>query len=162
MPIEYEGQITEDIFIKSHRLAMLSKKLLFTSLFPILVILVLIIRRPHWSIGDIIITLAIAIPLTGSILYVLQNYFWRRIYRRSPYLKERLSGAITEEAFSVKSSSGMSNLPWNHFVKTKIGKNIVLLYKSPVLVNILPREFFQTDDQWQEALAIIQKKIPTK
>ena len=104
MPIEYEGQITEDIFIKSHRLAMLSKKLLFTSLFPILVSLVLIIKRPHWSIGDIIITLAIAIPLTGSILYVLQNYFWRRIYRRSPYLKERLSGAITEEAFSVKSS----------------------------------------------------------
>ena len=95
----------------------------------------------------------------GALIFVplmlaFSFFHWRRIFTKSPYLRDAISGSVSDEKFVAQGPTGTTEIPWSRFVKMKDGGDFLLCYHSPVLFNILARQFFQSDQAWEEAKRI--------
>jgi hypothetical protein len=156
-PISFHGKITEDVFVKAQRLALRKHMLAFFAFAIIVVLLVTVTKKSvdKWDLIGVPLGLGVAL----FFLYFLQVWKWRRIYRRSPYLQETISGSLSDQTFLAQTATAQTDTPWDSFIKAKIGRELVLLYRSPVLTNIVSKQFFLSDDDWQLAVKLIRKKI---
>jgi hypothetical protein len=95
----------------------------------------------------VIILLSAFVPLMLA-LYV---FVWRRTYAKSPYLHKPLSGSVSRDRFVIEGATGRSDLTWDQFVRIREDKDFLLLYQAPNLFSILPRDFFESDADWEAA-----------
>jgi hypothetical protein len=73
------------------------------------------------------------------------------MYKETPFLHQPLAGSVSLEKFVVESVSGRTELTWNQFVRVRDGQDVLLLYYGPYQFNILAREFFESDSDWDTA-----------
>jgi hypothetical protein len=78
-------------------------------------------------------------------------FAWRRTYAKSPYLHQPLSGSVSRDRFVIEGVTGRSDLTWDQFVRIREDRDFLLLYQAPNLFSILPREFFESDTDWETA-----------
>src|SRR5437764_8424275 len=84
---------------------------------------------------------------------------WSWVYSRSPYLKSAIRGTVSGEAVEVLATNGISKISWPLFVKMRESRNTLLLYQSPVIYNIIAREFFASEEEWATVKSVARAHV---
>jgi hypothetical protein len=92
----------------------------------------------------------------GYSLYVAP----RKVLQSSRLLQSPIVGEVKETGIRVETEHSRSEIPWDAFLKRKMGKDIVLLYQSIQVVNIFPREFFAGEADWQAFVDLVRQRVP--
>jgi YcxB-like protein len=87
----------------------------------------------------------------ASLLLAFSVWGWSRAYAQSPLLREPLEGSIAQDRFVVHGASGRTDMAWDRFVRVRQGKGVILLYQGPNVFNMLAREFFESEADWDSA-----------
>jgi hypothetical protein len=56
---------------------------------------------------------------------------------------------LSGEGLSVSNSKGSALIPWNNFLKWAEGKEMVLLYRSYIMFQMLPKRLFASESDLQ-------------
>lgn len=77
-------------------------------------------------------------------------------------LQGPMTGVVREEGLYFETPFSKADLPWSVFTKTKIGKDVILLYHSTVggQCNLLPRELFASDQDWDTVVEQVRRNTP--
>jgi hypothetical protein len=86
----------------------------------------------------------------------------RMVLQSSVLLRSPIVGEAKEAGVHMESEHSRSEIPWEAFLKRKIGKDMVLLYQSIQLTNVFPREFFASDADWQAFVDLVRRRVPEK
>jgi len=70
----------------------------------------------------------------------------KRLYRQHKLLKAPIDYEFRESGIKIKSPSVDANLGWDTFIKWKEGKKLFILYQNDALMNIVPKRFFNSED----------------
>lgn len=152
--IHFEGTVSPDIFCEAQRLHTRRSSIIFVLGMSAAAALIGI---TNWISGDVnVISVAILVCGVSSLLihFGLRQFRWRRMYERTPYLRDKIYGTISRESYLAGSAVGSSDVPWSKFVKVLYDDDIVLLYRGPNLFHVMAQEFFASADDWRTARSI--------
>ncbi len=146
--VPFHGTISWSLFRRA-QWTHVGRRWLILCLFPVIMIV-----WAWWSAGSLGSRWAIVIACAFAyvpIMIVSSLFTWRRTYRKTPFLHQPLAGTVSLEKFVVEGVTGRSELTWNQFVRIRDGEDLVLLYYGPHQFNIIAREFFKSDADWETA-----------
>jgi len=83
--------------------------------------------------------------------YVILPNRIKKIYAQQKELHSPFEIEFTDTAMIFSNEFGNATRPWNHFTKWKENDELILLYHSDVIYNILPKRIF-TDPQQIDAV----------
>jgi hypothetical protein len=153
--IQYQGSISWKNFAKAQRIHMKSQwigLMLFPAIFAPLI----------WIQQVSVLTKILASLL--ALLFVpfmmaFQMIAAYRSYKRSPYLQEPIKGFVSDEFLRTENGLGTSEMEWKMFTKHIVTNDCILLYSSPQGFNFLTKEFFASENDWNEARKIVGAKM---
>ena len=148
LEIHFTGLITREIFMRAQKLHAGRRWILF--IYPIVMLPLIFLTGESLGtpIRIILITLAVLfVPLTRF----AQRLALLRVFKKSPYLTISFKGVINDERFYLESDLGHIDLPWSSFIKYKQTDDIILLYQGPTIFQVLAREFFADQEEWERA-----------
>jgi hypothetical protein len=108
------------------------------------------------GVWPLLLFVLVFVGIFGYALYVAP----RKVLQSSTLLQAPIVGEAKESGIRVETEHTRSEVPWDVFLKRKIGKDIVLLYQSIQLINIFPREFFATETDWQAFVDLVRRNVP--
>ena len=147
--IQFRGVVSWPVF-KRAQWTHLGARWLILLMFPAIMTAWAVFNARSLSLGTVVLLFAVAsvfIPL--MLAFTVRG--WRRTYAKSPILHDPLVGWISQDRFFIEGSTGRSEMTWDRFVRIREGKGVILLYQGPNLFNILAREFFESDPDWDSA-----------
>jgi hypothetical protein len=109
----------------------------------------------YYRAGDVSVGMAVLLFLVASAFVPFMLAFivwgWRRAHANSPIFQDPFIGSVSEDRFALEAETGRTDMTWDRFIGRREGKDVVLLYQAPNLFNILAREFFESDADWETA-----------
>lgn len=104
---------------------------------------------------------AIFLAFIALFRYVFLPRRVKKIFFQQQELSLPFEIEFTGNGMNATNDIGNSNRPWTNFIKWKENEELLLLYHSDVLYNIIPKRIF-TDPQQIEAIKsyLINNKIP--
>ncbi len=95
----------------------------------------------------------------GILFMVLPWISARRQFRTSKILGSPTTGSASEQALSISSKLGSAEIPWDSFYRSIVSKDIVMLYQSAYVFQVIPKEFFQAETDWTEFQNCVRSKV---
>lgn len=83
----------------------------------------------------------------------------RHLYRQHPLLAVPHEGSLSEQGFHVRSEIGENEIPWRYFRRVKADSKVMLLYTAPNLFQVIPRSFFENEEQFAQAVVQVKEWI---
>jgi hypothetical protein len=68
-------------------------------------------------------------------------------------------GVISEEEVSYKSQLTNGKMKWEYFTCYGIGKELLVLFRGNVAVLILPKNFLESEDNWNKVCDLVTTKL---
>jgi hypothetical protein len=100
------------------------------------------------------------IPLTMVILFaVVIPWRAKRSFRQYKALSEPVSMEVREDGLFFKRQHGEGVVPWDHIVKWRRNKALVLLYPTSNVFYIVPGHFFPSEGDFEAFKKLIQERI---
>jgi hypothetical protein len=166
MEIPFRGQIDVGVLRRMNLTSMTPGRstLIFFGVFGLLFLLAVI--TPLFSggtvsfegFGTVLLFLLLFAAAIAYSLYVAP----RKVLQSSTLLQSPIQGEVKETGIRVETEHSRSEIPWDAFLKRKIGKDIVLLYQSIQVVNIFPKEFFAGEADWLAFVDLVRQRVPEK
>jgi predicted membrane protein len=161
MEIQFRGQIDLGIMRRVNRTALKPRKITLVLAGVLALFILWAVVGEAGSLQELLPVLLLAVLWIGCLAYILY-LAPRRVLKSYKLLQSPLTGAVTESGVRVETEHSRSEVPWDVFLKRKIGKDIVLLYQSFQLYNMFPREVFTTEADWQAFLGLVKEHVPEK
>jgi Flp pilus assembly protein TadB len=119
---------------------------LIAVLFYIALIVLELLGRAGWPV--------LLVPLALLLVFLLFQYGYkpfmlRRKFNMQKDLSARFDMELSEEALSVNGPQGRALTPWNNFLKWAEGREMVLLYSSNSVFQMLPKRLFASQGELQ-------------
>ncbi len=89
--------------------------------------------------------------------FVLRPSQITRAYKQHKELSSPFEMELTEEGYAIKNLSGTGKVPWKDFAKWKVDKNIILLYRTDNMFNMVPKRLLQDESQGQYVIDQLDK-----
>jgi len=86
----------------------------------------------------------------------------RRAEQTSLIFGSPLHGVATDAGIHLESEYGSSSLPWGVFFRFKMTDALVVLYQSSRTMNVFPRSFFGSDEDWRIFRAWVTERVPAR
>lgn len=83
----------------------------------------------------------------------------RRKFREVAELNRLHTFEITEQGLAVSSETGHNTIPWSDFKKWKENKRVLLLYAGSFPYCMIPKRFFQAEQDYKTFIKILSEKI---
>jgi len=99
------------------------------------------------------------IAIAGYQLFA-NRFFARQALTKNKLRASTLRGTISVDAVSTISDYGSSRIPWNKYYSARVLPDLVILHQSPGSMQILPREFFGSDSEWQQVQTWARELAP--
>ena len=94
--------------------------------------------------------------------YVLLPNRIKKIFTQQKELSLPVEFEFTETGVHTSNELGNSTRPWTHFIKWKENKEVIMLYHSDVLFNMIPKRFFTDSQQIETFKSFLENnKVPT-
>ncbi len=121
------------------------------SLFSIIAVLVLLYGFYLVVIGQISFLLFFPAFLF-IFLFLLYRYVFfpkriKKIFSQQKSMQVPFEMEFTEEGVIASNEFGDSKYPWENFLKWKENDDILVIYQSDVMFNIIPKRFFPNDQE---------------
>ncbi len=150
-----KGQYNLDDFMQAQRLharqgaASASTRIfvvLLAVLFYMALISLVLLGRLDWAY--------LLVPLALLLVFLLYQYLYRPFLLRRTFKKHQDLSApfemeISEQGLSVSNPKGSALIPWTNFVKWAEGQEMILLYRSYILFQMLPKRLFASESDLQ-------------
>ena len=95
----------------------------------------------------------------GLIIFVWVPWRAKRLYRQQKSLHYPVSAEFSEEAFSTETANGQARIKWGDYHKWKANDQVILLYHSDAMCNVIPCRAFSDAAERQAALALIERHL---
>ena len=155
--IHFRGEITFEIYQRAQK-THFGLRWLYWFLFPILMTIWSYYMDPlRRTMEALTLRFAIYSIIFITIMFLSTWYNFRKTYKNSPYLQEECSGYISQESLHLENHDATVNIPWRKFVKVKFKDELVMLYRGPNIFNMLPKEFFRSEEDWNNAVDLIRQ-----
>jgi hypothetical protein len=153
--IQIKGQFTLDDFKKAHQLYAQQKAvsappriylILIAMLFFICLIILVILGHLAWSY------LLASLALLGFFLlyqYLYRPYLLARTFKNHPDLSAPFEMELSDQGMSITNLKGSALIPWTDYVKWLEGKELILLYRSYIMFQMIPKRLFATENDLQ-------------
>ncbi|OHB79427.1 MAG: hypothetical protein A2Z25_17625 [Planctomycetes bacterium RBG_16_55_9] len=102
--------------------------------------------------------------MIGVLLYLVTYFFWllprwaSKSFKQNQFLKHKAMCVIDAAGLHSTSEVGNSDIPWDHFLKWKMGGNMILLYFTDTMYFIFPKRLFSVEF-WDEFRAMADSKL---
>ena len=156
--IPFQGTITYDLFARSNRLAQGWKR------YILYIVVSLVLAANFFNSPDPFeprnfIPIAIGLIVFPIVWWTTQSSL-KKAYKNSPTVHLPLSGNVSTGGFKVSNDQGTSEIKWADFTGFKSDSNTALLYRGPLVFNMLGSEMFASEGEWASALQLIKASIP--
>jgi hypothetical protein len=84
--------------------------------------------------------------------FVLRPAQIARAYKLHKELSSPFEMKLTEEGYAIQNSYGQGKIPWKDFAKWKADKNMILLYRTDNMFNMIPRRLLQGNEETEYIL----------
>jgi flagellar biosynthesis/type III secretory pathway M-ring protein FliF/YscJ len=93
-------------------------------------------------------------PLALLLVFLLFQYVYKpfmlgRTFKKHKDLSAPFEMELSDEGLSVSNPQGRALIPWNNFVKWAEGREMILLYRSYITFQMLPRRLFASQSDLQ-------------
>ena len=166
MEIPFSGEIDVDILRRTNRAALIPPRKML--LFGVVLVLVggwgwispMLHGAPvSWDgVGPLLLFVLVLGGLVGYAVVAAP----RKLMASNRLLQLPIRGAVSETGVWTETAHTRSDLPWDVFLRRKIGKDIVLLYSSIQAAKIFPREFFASEADWQAFVELVREHVPER
>lgn len=85
---------------------------------------------------------------------------FRKTWASHKLLRARVQGVLTEDGLSLEGTHGSGRVPWSELHQWQASPRVLLIYPARNLFNILPREFFGSDEDWIAARELAAANLP--
>ncbi|AFZ36085.1 hypothetical protein Sta7437_2553 [Stanieria cyanosphaera PCC 7437] len=86
----------------------------------------------------------------------------KKAWQSNKLIHGNFSGVATEKTLFWNHPYGESRFPWDVMLKYREVKNIMMLYTEIDRALIIPRNFFYSEEDWQEFRQLVTSKVPKK
>jgi hypothetical protein len=83
-------------------------------------------------------------------------------WKKSKTFQNPFSGTITSNRIHFDAAYSESSQSWEVYIHYKQSPTMILLYQSPNLMNIFPKKFFKSDQDWEAFIKLVQENILEK
>ena|SRR3712207_2004185 len=83
-----------------------------------------------------------------------------RAYRTAKHLQIPTEFVLDETGMGVHSPLESAKTDWDSFIRCRYTDKILALYRTPMLVTAVPRHSVGSDQDWNDLLALVARKIP--
>ncbi len=84
---------------------------------------------------------------------------WKKTYREYKLIKEPFEWGFAEDKILSKTERGEAFLEWDVFIKWREGKKFILLYQASNMMNIIPKDGFESEEDLNGAMKLFREKI---
>ncbi|MBB6342906.1 hypothetical protein HNP49_003094 [Pseudomonas fluvialis] len=130
--------------------------------FAALFVVTAIASITSWKLGNITVAGGLFGGAVGCFighwiqrLYILK-FKAKKIYKQQKFLHESFSYDWSPDGLLVTSDTSSCLTPWSHFVRWRENKDVVLLYHSDCLFQILPKSIFTSQESEQKLRSYIE------
>jgi hypothetical protein len=93
-------------------------------------------------------------PLALLLVFLLYQYTYKpfmqgRTFKKHKDLSAPFEMELSNEGLSVSNPKGSAMIPWNNFLKWAEGREMVLLYRSYIMFQMLPKRLFSRESDLQ-------------
>jgi len=162
-PIPFEGALTYQQFRAGQRLhggSQLALLVIFCFLavvFVVSAIFAVVEGEPLWRPLGLLAFAAVFLLLIG-----LQEWSFRRAWKTHKLAHDRMRGTLDETNLSIEAEHSSSHIPWDRLHQWQANSKVLLIYQSTNAVHILPRELFESDEDWIAARDLASRKLPSR
>lgn len=121
----------------------------------------------HFVTGQLDFSFVLLLPLLILVAmfplyrYVLLPMQTRKIFAQQKALHSPFEVEFNETEMTVSNEFGNSRIPWGNFARWKEDSELILLYHSDVMYNIIPKRFFSDSQQIEIVKSFLEKnKVP--
>ncbi|MGB8213639.1 MAG: YcxB family protein [Anaerolineales bacterium] len=153
--IQIKGQYSLDDFKKAQQLharqaaASAGERIaivLLAVFFYISLAILVALGRLHWAY--------LVVPLVLLAVFLLFQYIYRpfmlaRTFNRNKDLSEPFEMELSDEGVSTSNLRGNALIPWESFVKWAEGPEMILLYRTYIMFQMVPKRLFATESDLQ-------------
>jgi hypothetical protein len=86
----------------------------------------------------------------------------KRAWQSNKLIQGEISGVVDQAGVIWRNAYGEMRYPWDLLLKYKQETDIVLLYTAINQALILPRNFFQSEEDWQEFRQLVVSNLQNK
>ena len=97
----------------------------------------------------------LVVLLLATVAIVAPRLAIRKVWERTPLLREPVSGEIAESGVVWNTPSSQTTLRWDQIVKRQTSADLILLYTGPRQALLLPKRYFASEEDWRGASALI-------
>ena len=102
-----------------------------------------------WALGGIL--------YLGFLYYLIVYDSAKKQFKQSKKLSEPFEIEITQDSLKTKASYGEAELKFTDYHKWKFNEQMILLYQSDALFQIIPSRAFSSEEERQLAISQIQE-----
>jgi YcxB-like protein len=93
-------------------------------------------------------------PLALLLVFLLYQYVYKpfmlgQTFKKHKDLSAPFEMELSEEGLRVSNPNGSAMIPWNNFLKWTEGKDMVLLYRSYIMFQMVPKRLFPRESDLQ-------------
>jgi len=161
MEIPFEGQIKQEDFSQAYSLFhKLPKPIVIIGggiiLFIIGVFIIGLIRSPSWSA----LPTVIMILVLGFLGWWIFRFTRRDQWKSNEAFQNPISGIVSNQGIRMTGTNFTSEVSWELYRTYKISSDMVILYQSSFSYNVFPKSLFQSEDDWETFVELVEEKIP--
>ena len=153
--VQIKGQYTLDDFQKAQQLharqgaASYGTRVflvLIAGLFYLSLVILVLVGRLLWPY--------LLAPLALLLVFLLFQYVYRpymfgRTFKKHKDLSAPFEMQLSGEGLSVSNPKGSAQIPWTNFIKWAEGREMILLYRSYIMFQMLPKRLFASASDLQ-------------
>ncbi len=102
--------------------------------------------KVNWPL---VISPVIFLVLLALVWFGFQPYQVRHIYRQQKELSAPFEMELNDTGYALRNEYGSGLIPWKDFIKYKEDKKVILLYRTDVMFNLVPKRMLQDESQVQ-------------
>ena len=150
-----KGQYTPDDFRKAQRLharqgAASADTRIFLVVLVVFFYISLIVLVLLGRLDGLYLLAPLALLLVFLLFqYMYKPFMWGRTFRKNKALSAPFELELSGEGLAVSNPAGRALTPWNNFVKWAEDREMILLYRSYLAFQMLPKRLFATEGDLQ-------------
>lgn len=163
MDITYKGLITKTDFLKAYRIAIKERfgirRWLFIAIFSMCFFTILIVVLASGYV-NLDAALLLLVSFAMAILFIFLPRIWGRNYEKAGNdYRFPIHGSISDEGLTLVTINSEGKTKWDAFTKYAFTEDTLLLFRGKNQFNMLTRDLFLSDVDWDQLLDLVEEKI---
>ena len=106
--------------------------------------------------------IVLILPVLGVFMLNTVRIAAKRAWKNTRVISESVSGTISEEGIESKSETVQSQYSWAKLFAYTHKPDFLMIFISPNACHILPKSYFQTEEDWTNALQLVKANLKKK